>query len=338
MTVFPAAPREGRSAAASSTSTATASARSPSSATGSSPHGDDDLPWERLDSASTPSTSPAATTARCAQARRARQGSSRRRAPTTRCATPASSSTRSCARPRTRASSRPRSDLDPPPDLVVSTAGKEGGEWVGSDHKHNHWKAAELPGPRRDAYGAGDSFAAGLTYALAAGHGTGGGAAARGPRRRAQDRPAAPPTTTSSRLTNSEHGRALDACRPGGARVPPRRPRARTPARSCARDLCGASSRNSWASARVRLATERSTRSSHRIAVRERRDVGHVDPGAHDDAARRRGAQRRGDELAGRGEDDRRVERLRAERHRVAGPLGAEATSRAAARPRRRRA
>ena len=51
---------------------------------------------------------------------------------------------------------------------MVSTAGKEGGEWVGKDHKHNHWKAAELPGPRRDAYGAGDSFAAGLTYALGA--------------------------------------------------------------------------------------------------------------------------------------------------------------------------
>ena len=43
-----------------------------------------------------------------------------------------------------------------------------GGEWVGKDHKRNHWKAAELPGPRRDAYGAGDSFAAGLTYALGA--------------------------------------------------------------------------------------------------------------------------------------------------------------------------
>jgi ribokinase len=58
--------------------------------------------------------------------------------------------------------------LDPPPDLVVSTAGKEGGEWVGKDHTTHTWKAAELPGPKRDSYGAGDSFAAGLTYALGA--------------------------------------------------------------------------------------------------------------------------------------------------------------------------
>jgi ribokinase len=59
-------------------------------------------------------------------------------------------------------------ELDPAPDYVVSTAGKEGGQWVGEDHTTGTWKAAELPGPRGDAYGAGDSFAAGLTYALGA--------------------------------------------------------------------------------------------------------------------------------------------------------------------------
>jgi ribokinase len=58
--------------------------------------------------------------------------------------------------------------LDPAPDYVVSTAGKEGGQWVGEDHTTGTWKAAELPGPKGDAYGAGDSFAAGLTYALGA--------------------------------------------------------------------------------------------------------------------------------------------------------------------------
>jgi ribokinase len=58
--------------------------------------------------------------------------------------------------------------LDPPPRIVVSTAGKEGGEWVGRHHETGTWKAAELPGPKRDSYGAGDSFAAGLTYGLAA--------------------------------------------------------------------------------------------------------------------------------------------------------------------------
>ena len=60
-------------------------------------------------------------------------------------------------------------DLDPPPRTVVSTAGREGGEWVGRDHESNRWKAAELPGEPHDAYGAGDSFAAGLTFGLGAG-------------------------------------------------------------------------------------------------------------------------------------------------------------------------
>jgi hypothetical protein len=35
--------------------------------------------------------------------------------------------------------------------------------------KSVHWKAAPLPGPAVDSYVAGDSFAAGLTYALAQG-------------------------------------------------------------------------------------------------------------------------------------------------------------------------
>ncbi|HKP91615.1 MAG TPA: PfkB family carbohydrate kinase, partial [Thermoleophilaceae bacterium] len=34
------------------------------------------------------------------------------------------------------------------------------------------WAAAPLPGPVADAYGCGDSFAAGLTFALADGRGT----------------------------------------------------------------------------------------------------------------------------------------------------------------------
>ena len=58
--------------------------------------------------------------------------------------------------------------LDPAPDLVVATAGKEGGEWVGEDRTTGNWKAAELPGSRGDSYGAGDSFAAAFTYALGA--------------------------------------------------------------------------------------------------------------------------------------------------------------------------
>ena len=56
-------------------------------------------------------------------------------------------------------------DLDPPPKLVISTAGSLGG-WA---QPGGPYKAASPPGPYEDAYGAGDCFAAGLTYALAQG-------------------------------------------------------------------------------------------------------------------------------------------------------------------------
>jgi len=56
-------------------------------------------------------------------------------------------------------------DLEPPPKLVVSTAGALGG-WA---QPGGPFRAAALPGPIVDSYGAGDSFAAGLTYGLAAG-------------------------------------------------------------------------------------------------------------------------------------------------------------------------
>jgi ribokinase len=57
--------------------------------------------------------------------------------------------------------------LDPPPTFVVSTGGAEGGRWEGADGATGTYAAAELPGPPVDAYGAGDSFAAGLTFGLA---------------------------------------------------------------------------------------------------------------------------------------------------------------------------
>ena len=60
-------------------------------------------------------------------------------------------------------------DLDPVPKLVVRTLGATGGEWETASGERGRWDPAELPGPVRDAYGAGDSFAAGLTYGLGAG-------------------------------------------------------------------------------------------------------------------------------------------------------------------------
>ena len=56
-------------------------------------------------------------------------------------------------------------DLEPPPKLVVSTAGSLGG-WA---QPGGPYKAATPLGLYEDAYGAGDCFAAGLTYALAKG-------------------------------------------------------------------------------------------------------------------------------------------------------------------------
>lgn len=56
-------------------------------------------------------------------------------------------------------------DLDPEPTLVVTTSGALGG-WM---QPGGPFVAAPLPGAREDAYGCGDSFMAGLTYALGAG-------------------------------------------------------------------------------------------------------------------------------------------------------------------------
>jgi ribokinase len=60
-------------------------------------------------------------------------------------------------------------DLDPPPSMVARTAGAAGGSLVRGDGRAIPWEATALPGPRVDAYGCGDSFAAGLTYGLAEG-------------------------------------------------------------------------------------------------------------------------------------------------------------------------
>jgi ribokinase len=59
-------------------------------------------------------------------------------------------------------------ELDPPPRAVVTTLGAAGGRWDG-EAGSGTWEAQPLPGPLVDEYGAGDSFAAGLTTGLAAG-------------------------------------------------------------------------------------------------------------------------------------------------------------------------
>ena len=51
--------------------------------------------------------------------------------------------------------------------LMVATDGAHGGRWWGESS--GRWPAAPVPGPIRDTYGCGDSFAAGLTFGLASG-------------------------------------------------------------------------------------------------------------------------------------------------------------------------
>jgi len=55
--------------------------------------------------------------------------------------------------------------LEPPPRVVITTAGALGG-WI---RPGGPFRAVPLPGPMLDAYGCGDCFAAGLTFALAEG-------------------------------------------------------------------------------------------------------------------------------------------------------------------------
>jgi ribokinase len=54
-------------------------------------------------------------------------------------------------------------------DTVVRTEGSQGGSYVRRGADPGHWRGSPPPGPVADGYGCGDSFAAGLTFALARG-------------------------------------------------------------------------------------------------------------------------------------------------------------------------
>jgi len=61
--------------------------------------------------------------------------------------------------------------LTHPPHLLVRTDGSRGGRYETSDGRSGAYPAAAPPGPVVDTYGAGEAFAAGLTYALGLGLG-----------------------------------------------------------------------------------------------------------------------------------------------------------------------
>jgi ribokinase len=58
--------------------------------------------------------------------------------------------------------------IEPEPHMIVSTMGREGGSYAVAGEEGTY-VAVDLPGPLVDAYGAGDSFAAGLAFALGSG-------------------------------------------------------------------------------------------------------------------------------------------------------------------------
>ena len=123
------------------------------------PHGDDDLPWDRLDGADAVFVS-GGDAAAMAHARRA----------TRLVATPRAAGTLHgihidvlVGSGHDRLEQVDRESLDA--GIVVTTAGGEGGTWQ-AGLVRGDFDAAPLPGPLVDAYGAGDTFAAGLTYAV----------------------------------------------------------------------------------------------------------------------------------------------------------------------------
>lgn len=63
----------------------------------------------------------------------------------------------------------PPGAIQPEPRIVARTAGAAGGEYVTRQALRARWEAVPPPGPVADAYGCGDSFAAGLTFALGEG-------------------------------------------------------------------------------------------------------------------------------------------------------------------------
>ncbi len=136
------------------------------------PHGGDPLPWEALDGADAVYFTGGDVDA-LRHARRARTLVATPRALDTLRAggVPVDVLVASATDPGERFAPQ---TLDPEPRYVVLTRGGEGGEWLGMEGdpaRTGRWAAAALPGEPVDAYGCGDAFAAGLTFALGRGDG-----------------------------------------------------------------------------------------------------------------------------------------------------------------------
>jgi ribokinase len=131
------------------------------------PHGDDDLPWERLaDADAVYFTGGDVAALRAARRARVLVATTRALEVLKAAAVPIDVLVASGTDAAERYSA---GTLDPEPGSVVRTHGGDGGEWVGHEGRTGHWAAVDLPGEPVDAYGCGDSFAGGLTFALGRG-------------------------------------------------------------------------------------------------------------------------------------------------------------------------
>jgi ribokinase len=129
------------------------------------PNGDEDLPWDALDGVDACYFT-GGDAAALRAARRARILVATPRAAAT--LHEAGVQLDALVHSGTDKGERLEEELDPAPKLVVTTLGARGGSWEAGEGRTGTWEAANLEGPRVNAYGAGDSFAAGLTYGLAA--------------------------------------------------------------------------------------------------------------------------------------------------------------------------
>jgi ribokinase len=131
------------------------------------PHGDDSLPWEALDVTDGVYFT-AGDEAALGHARRARVLVATPRAGRV-LGNPGVELDALVASALDPSESYSEGDIEPAPHLVVKTEGKRGGSIQYRDGRVQQFDAPPLPGSAVDRYGAGDAFAACLTFGLARG-------------------------------------------------------------------------------------------------------------------------------------------------------------------------
>jgi ribokinase len=133
------------------------------------PHGDDPLPWDSLEGVDALYfTSGDAAAVRAARAARTLVASARGLETLAEAGVQLDALVSSA---RDEGEEYEPGQLEPPPKLLVRTAGPAGGHWERASGEAGSYPPTPVSGEIRDAYGCGDSFAAGLTFGLGAGMG-----------------------------------------------------------------------------------------------------------------------------------------------------------------------